>query len=827
VLVAIDPDDESITAITARRPDEIRSWVERWNGTRNLYYTVNCCRGPMTKKPTKADIGAIEFVLGDLDPKADESAEAAKARYRPQLENMQPQSSAVIDSGNGLQGLWRLATPIPLDAPVPNAKGKLTFGTADLAKIKDVEARSKALMVRLGSVAGTQNIDRILRLPGTINLPTAPKAKAGRVPCPAVLLWANWATCALEDFPLPEAPKRKRKGSPSPDDDKAVLPAALRQMLFFDDHGAGVAVGGYPSRNELLWAFICAALRKGIDENVIVTAILDPAHQGYAIYEHVQENGGEDYVKRQIERAANEMPAVDEKDRTIIKVEEGKIDITWRATQEALIAHNCPVYVRGNKLVQPLWRWERAAGDDREVLTAYFERLNVDRLADITGHHAVQFIKFDSKLKREKDIDPPDKVMKRLLEIKHWHFPTVIGIINAPTLRADGSLLTAEGYDKATQLWHKSSGEVVLPAIPERPTKAQAQAALAKLNGLLEEFPFEVNEGETKECCVSRSVVLAGMMTTALRGALLAAVPGFLINAPEARTGKTYLVNTIGVLATGHVPPSTAGASEDRPDEIEKRIETAALSGRPIMHLNNLPNGMFLDSARLSELITEGIVNIRKLGRHEEGQCDCRATTVFLNGNNVQVAGDLVPRILLCRLDAEMETPETRTFKHDPIAMVRADRGGYLAAVFTIVRWWLKADEPRPTNMHRVAGFDRWSQLVQQPLIALGMPDPYGNITRMRTADTTLDELVNLLKALREVFGENEKFTVAMCRERANSHLNLREIIQHLNPNEVSRLLQRHEGRARDGWRYNGTEKLLHGAKAYRLVNLGQKPPEM
>jgi hypothetical protein len=120
------------------------------------------------------------------------------------------------------------------------------------------------------------------------------------------------------------------------------------------------------------------------------------------------------------------------------------------------------------------------------VLTAYFEPFNADQLADITEHHAVRFQMFDGRRKNKlKNIAAPDLIIARILNMKHWHFPTVVGIINAPTMRADGSLLTADGYDKATQLWHKSSGEVVLPPIPERPTKADAITALAKLNGLL------------------------------------------------------------------------------------------------------------------------------------------------------------------------------------------------------------------------------------------------------------------------------------------------------------------------------------------------------
>jgi len=609
----------------------------------------------------------------------------------------------------------------------------------------------------------------------------------------------------------------------------------LLTMLYLSDNGAGNPVGHWPTRSHLFFAFINAALRKGVDENAILEATLDPAYAGNAIYAHVQENGGEEHVKRQIERAANEMPEVDDKGRTLIQVVEGKLDETWRATQKALVDHDCPVYVRGGRLVQPLWRWEKSS-DDRQVLTAQFKPYSPARLQDVIAHRAVQFQKYDGRRRRMVDIDPPSDVITQLLDAGYWpSFPTVVGIINAPTMRKDGSLLTEQGYDRATQLWYKSSGDVVLPPIPERPSRAQALAALATLNGLLRDFPFEDD--------VARSVALAGMMTTVLRGALPAAVPIFLVTATEPRTGKTYLVFVTTVLATGHIPPSTAGASEDRPDEIEKRIETAALSGRSILHLNNLPNGMVLDSARLAELCTEGYVTIRKLGRHEEGLCDCRATTAFLNGNNVRVAGDLVLRTLECRLDAKSEEPERRTFKFDPMAAVRADRGKYLAAIFTIVRAFIKAGAPRPKDMHSVAGFEDWSRLVQQPLLWLGMADPFGNITSMRAMDIQADELQTVHKVLREIFKSGDKFTVAMCKRKAEDMRTntfgktvfnwpeLRDLMTvhgKINEKSFGRLLARHRGRiTAGGWHYKPAG-ILQGSMAYLLVGpagKGAQPP--
>ncbi len=144
----------------------------------------------------EADIIAIEYLLGDLDPADSEKSEDAKARYLEQLNGVfEPKATALVDSGNDIQGLWKLVPRIELGDTKERD-----------AIIADAEGRSAALMRRLGAKAGTQNIDRILRLPGTINLPNAKKLKVGRVPCPTKLLAFNGGGYSLELF-VPGSPE--------------------------------------------------------------------------------------------------------------------------------------------------------------------------------------------------------------------------------------------------------------------------------------------------------------------------------------------------------------------------------------------------------------------------------------------------------------------------------------------------------------------------------------------------------------------------------------------------------------------------------------------
>lgn len=79
---------------------------------------------------------------------------------------MQP--SIVVDSGGGYQVLWKHADPTPIN------------GDARLAA--QVETYNRALARHLDGDIACANVDRLLRLPGTINFPNEKKRKLGRVP---------------------------------------------------------------------------------------------------------------------------------------------------------------------------------------------------------------------------------------------------------------------------------------------------------------------------------------------------------------------------------------------------------------------------------------------------------------------------------------------------------------------------------------------------------------------------------------------------------------------------------------------------------------------
>jgi hypothetical protein len=177
-LVAIIPDGATETATFATSDGEgQRKWIKARQGRKNLYFTVNKVKGRPTNKPSKNDIAEAVAVWADIDPR--EGADFAAERERIgqlvfSLQFSDAEPSFVIDSGGGYQVFWFLDRRIALD-------GK------DGPQTKAIEALCKRVARRCGA-DNVHNVDRIMRLPYTINLPNEKKRAKGRQPAVASMV---------------------------------------------------------------------------------------------------------------------------------------------------------------------------------------------------------------------------------------------------------------------------------------------------------------------------------------------------------------------------------------------------------------------------------------------------------------------------------------------------------------------------------------------------------------------------------------------------------------------------------------------------------------
>jgi putative DNA primase/helicase len=329
-----------------------------------------------------------------------------------------------------------------------------------------------------------------------------------------------------------------------------------------------------------------------------------------------------------------------------------------------------------------------------------------------------QWQRFDPKKKEMVRIDPPRLVVIQILDMAgEWPFPSIAGVIGCPTLRHDGSLLTIEGYDLATGLVLRSP--VAIPTISDYPPRRDAEAAVTLLLDLLAEFPF-ANEA-------SKSVALSMILTPVLRGAMPAA-PMHLVTSPLAGSGKSYLADTASVIATGERVAVIAVAPH--PEETEKRLIGSALDGAPVMMLDNCSETLGGDF--LCQVTERPLLQLRALGKSDKIRVTNTFTT-FANGNNVTVTDDLVRRTICCALDANVENPECRSFRGDPLVAVRRNRGAYIVACLTIARAYIAAG--KPNRLPPLASYEGWSDLVRSPLVWLGFADPVDTMATARSAD--------------------------------------------------------------------------------------------
>jgi putative DNA primase/helicase len=418
----------------------------------------------------------------------------------------------------------------------------------------------------------------------------------------------------------------------------------------------------------------------------------------------------------------------------VIHLEAGELHNIATEAEAALIASGTPFYIHSQKLKRPVVD-TMPASHNRVTKVARLAEVNEPAMIDHLSRSAV-WLKWDGRANKMVAADPAKPVSATVLSRDgEWTFPRLAGVITTPTLRPDGTILMEPGYDAATQLLLLDPPK--MPQLPPRPSKKAAEKALAKLDGLLNEFPF-VDDA-------SRSVALSALITPVVRGALMVA-PMHITKAPVAGSGKSYIIDLASAINSGEkAPVMSAGAKEE---ELEKRLVSALLTGQTFISIDNV-NGE-LGGDFLCQVVERPIVQPRILGKSEAPKIENRSSC-FATGNNIRIVGDMTRRVVICSLDPGMERPETREFTGDPFDAVLADRGLYVAAALTVVRAYVVAG--CPNTLPALASFEDWSRLVRSALVWLGRADPLLTMEQAREDDPETSTLRQLYHAWHATVG--------------------------------------------------------------------------
>lgn len=309
-LVALAPDPipgEPREQLGEFGPDterELIEWITLRSGLRNIYYTSNVPRLPFTSH-SKAATEEIRVLQLDVDVPGAADDPTVIQRQLEMVRSYDPPPAGIAFTGGGHQALWHLTDPLQ----------------ATPEFIARIEAVNTAIWRAIGGDA-CHDVSRILRLPGTINVPNATKRARGRVPVASRIVELNWdRTWNYQTDPVPRLTAREENQDtaisvegdgemPSTSTEElGDLPLPLRKMIRDAD---AAEYGG--DRSKLGWRVICQLVQRGWSDEAIRRVI---TNREYKISQHYLDQPNVDRaVTRNIANARARIAADWARDRT-------------------------------------------------------------------------------------------------------------------------------------------------------------------------------------------------------------------------------------------------------------------------------------------------------------------------------------------------------------------------------------------------------------------------------------------------------------------------------------------------------------------------------
>lgn len=386
------------------------------------------------------------------------------------------------------------------------------------------------------------------------------------------------------------------------------------------------------------------------------------------------------------------------------------------------------------------------------------------------------------------------------------------GVITAPTIRPDGTILQTEGWDSKTGLLYYASEK--FPKVPENPTHEDAKQAAGLLLSVVKDFPFQED--------ADRSAWIAHLLSIIGRPAITGCVPLFAFTATCPGSGKTLCVEGSTIIATGRSAARKPFTSEDA--EQRKAITAIALEALPTVLLDNIEGT--LRGSSLDAALTGLTWKDRILGK-SENTTDLPLRTVWAaTGNNLRFGSDIARRVLPIRLVPDVENPEERTgFDHPNLMQWVTDNRPQLAvAALTMLRAYFVAGKPAQPG-GQWGSFESWSEIVRGAIVWCGLADPLATRETAKADDNSISIVRSIVGGLLEIDEDGSGLTAREIAAALNDTANvnrfptMREVVAEIattkgiiDSSKLGYALRKYKGRIANGFRLVGTPS--HGGVA-------------
>jgi hypothetical protein len=374
------------------------------------------------------------------------------------------------------------------------------------------------------------------------------------------------------------------------------------------------------------------------------------------------------------------------------------------------------------------------------------------RLREVLNSVA-DFQVYNQEKDEQKRISLPKWIVHGVRDRGEWAaIRQLKSVTEVPVLRPDGTIFAEPGYDVATGLYYEPNCSV---DVPTEPTHEDAKNAAKTLLELVADFPFESEH--------HKSAWLAYLLTPIAVHAYNGPAPLTLVEANVAGAGKSLLCEIVSLLVSGR-PAAVSPYSGDN-EETRKVITSVVMAGDPMVVFDNV-TGSF-GSPALDAALTGRRWRDRVLGTNTT--VDLPLNIVWAaTGNNAELTGDLIRRMLHIKLDSKHEYPEDNVkFEIKNLRQhVLDNRPKLLRAVLTVLRAYCVADRP-DMGLTPWGSFEGWSGLIRSALKWVGLPDPNdARIVLREGYDSQHSALEAFICALEEMDPDNNGMTAAEIGQR-------------------------------------------------------------